>query len=64
MCMLCGETYEQGKKEALILAEDLKRMAIYNENLAYRKMLPHSEQSKGCALLAKSIIRRLVEDYI
>lgn len=64
MCMLCGDTFEQGKKEALLLADDLERLAAHQRNLAYGRTKPHGEDAAKGALLAKSIVRTLVAEYI
>jgi hypothetical protein len=64
MCMLCGNTKEQGKREALHLADSLERLAIHERNLASGRTDPHGDDSKKGALLARQVIRCLVQDYL
>jgi hypothetical protein len=64
MCMLCGETREQGRREALNLAESLRRMAAIQEGLAYGRLKPHTDDTNGSSELAASLIRNLVAEYI
>ena len=62
MCMLCGETAEQGKREALDLARRLKALASIQEGLATGRIKPHSDMSGRATALA--IIRTLVAEYL
>ena len=64
MCMLCGETAAQGRKEARALAQELRRLASYQDGLASGAIEPHGEDSKGIGALALSIVRELVMGYI
>lgn len=67
MCMLCGDTAEQGKREALYLADQLNRLAMIQKGLASGQIKPHDrvDVKNGMAYnLALSIIRNLVADYL
>ena len=64
MCMLCGETRKQGIKEALALADDLQQMAIHQHALARGEADPHGESGEQGAILARSIVRKLVGEYL
>ena len=64
MCMLCGETAAQGRKEAIYLAEQLERLACYQRALGSGRIKPHGEDAKGIGALAASVIRNLVAEYI
>lgn len=63
MCMLCGETREQGKREAIYLAEQLERMAGMERALAAGRIDPHGKDNFS-GDLARSIVRMLVEQYV
>lgn len=64
MCLLCGETREQGRREARGLAEDLRRMAAFQEGLASGRLKPHTDDTKNMGPLASSIIRQLVAEFV
>lgn len=64
MCMLCGDTAEQGRAEARQLATDLDLMAAIQRGLASGRLKPHTEDSKTHGYLASTLIRKLVEEYI
>ena len=64
MCMLCGETAAQGREAERNRADALRRLAVYCEKLANGTIKPHSEDAKHIALLARSIVRDLVAEYI
>ena len=64
MCMLCGETREQGKREAIALAEDLKRLASAQLDLAAGRIDPHGPDAKNIGTLVLLVIRKLVGEYI
>ncbi len=63
MCKLCENPVE-GKEEALTLAVDLERLAAYERAMAHGNVKPHSSESARAAVLAQSIIRRLVAEYV
>ncbi len=63
MCKLC-EDPEAGKEEALTLAVDLERMANYERAMAHGNLDPHSDRAELVGLLARSIIRQLVAEYV
>lgn len=64
MCMLCGDTAAQGRREARDLAEQLRKMAAIQEGLASGRLKPHTNDTNGSGALAASLIRNLVAEYI
>jgi len=66
MCNLCGteEERQNGRKSEGIKADDFQRMANYCRGLATGNIKPHSDDMKPVVLLAKTLLRTLVNDYI
>ena len=66
MCNLCGTEQEKkiGRESERQRASDLRRMAGYCDMLANGKLKPHNNEDMGkVTVLAKSLIRSLMQDY-
>lgn len=66
MCNLCGNEEEQqkGREAALLLADDLVRLAGRYRSMARGLLKPHTAEMGGTVSLAKSVIRKLVDEWI
>ena len=67
MCGLCSLNEKERRAEEhamLLLAADLKNLAIVFEELGNRRMKPHSDECAKAMLLGRSIIKRLAEECL
>jgi len=67
MCNLCskdGIERQTARDMCIYRAEQLERMARHERALASGTAEPHSEESKGISVLARSIIRYLAEEWM
>ena len=68
MCMYCGT--DDDKREASArdkrVAELLKRLANHYDAVALGRIKPHGDRKAwdGAAVLARSVLRSLVEDWV
>ena len=67
MCMLCSKDEQErndAKLECRNLAYNLRALAELEDALASGRIKPHSAACSGITAKARSVIRRLVEDYV
>jgi hypothetical protein len=66
MCRICSQDAkesEEAKSEARVMAADLERLAEQYRMLTRREIDPHGASVKPMALLARSVLRRLFEEW-
>jgi len=63
MCELC-ENPEAGRKSAIQFAENLESLAANYRRMANGQLDPHGEKIRSVAISAKSIVRKLVEEWV
>lgn len=66
MCNICGtpEQVAMGRRDAGEFATQLQKLSLEYRKLEHGSVMPHTEDWAKNRYLAKSIIRRLVEDWI
>lgn len=63
MCELCSNP-EAGRKSATRMAERLEHLAANYRRLANGTLDPHSEASRVTGVMARNIVRNLVEEWV
>lgn len=64
MCKLCGPDFQEGREEAIMVAEQLERLARVYRGYASGTFKPHEKDGGYTTSLAKHIVRSLVADFI
>jgi len=66
MCELCGTEEERkiGRRQIRRLADDIQALAERYYSLEAGRIKPHSDQWKDVRHLGRSVIRRLIEDWV
>ena len=64
MCDMCGEDGQKGRDNCLRIADDLRRLAAMYSDLGCGRMKPHTDDMKAVQLMARSVIRDLVQDHV
>lgn len=67
MCDFCSkdkETLEYAHKEAMMVSDELMALSMSYRKLANRSLKPHSKEIKTVEIRARSLIRKLVEEWI
>lgn len=65
MCDLCNPEFrEPAKREMLLVADNLERLAAQYRDMAEGRLKPHSNPALDVASRAKSVIHALVKEWI
>lgn len=66
MCGLCSQQESQRKDardEALRISHDLKQASDLYYAMAHGRLKPHTDEIKPLSMLAKTIVRELVNEW-
>ena len=64
MCDMCGEDGQKGLDRCRGIAERLHDLSIMYYDLAAGRKKPHTKDMEMIAIMARAVIRDLVEDHV
>lgn len=64
MCDMCGEDGQKGRLRCIGIAKRMQELSRMYYDLAEGRRKPHTKDMEMIAIMARAVIRDLVEDHV